>query len=86
MKSFGVAPLTWAVPRTLTVVPVVVKVATSAVRSVPKGTVTAIVRAPSSIVPTTAGESPWKLKAVIPPAVSAKLRTGRTKALWCDLR
>ena len=49
----------------MTDVPVVAKVATSAVTEVPNGTVTAIVRAPSSIVPTTAGESPWKLKAVI---------------------
>ena len=52
MKSLGVVPLSWTVPRTLTAVPVVVKVATRAVTEVPKGTVRAMVFAPSLTIPT----------------------------------
>ena len=61
VKSFGVVPLTCVVAPTLTNEPVVVKVATSAVTFVPKGTVTAM------LVPLIKPIDDWavKLKAVI---------------------
>ncbi len=69
VKSFVVTPLVWGTPPTLTDAPVVANVATRCARSVPEGTVTAMVCAVSSIVPTAAGLRPWKLKAVMALAV-----------------
>ena len=65
MKLLAVTPLTCRAAPTLTEAPVVVKVATRAVRLVPAGTVRAIVWAASLTVPTTGGARPWKLKAVM---------------------
>ena len=75
MKLLAVAPLTCAVPAIVSEVPLVVKVATRAVRLVAAGTVRAIVWAVSLMTPTTGGVRPWKLKAVMalaaaPPSVT----------------
>jgi hypothetical protein len=55
VKSFDVVPLTWFTPFTDTLLPVVMNPATSAVTSVPYGTVTAMVFADSSMVPRATG-------------------------------
>ncbi|MNR56495.1 hypothetical protein D3C85_1770790 [compost metagenome] len=63
MKSFAVVPLTCAAEPTFTVDPTeLVNVATSDVTAVPCGTVNAIFV--PLIVPTAAGDNPWKLNAV----------------------
>ena len=71
VKLFAVTPLTCGVALTATELPVVVKVATSAVTSVPNGTVTAI--SVPVITPATAGLV--KPKAVISLAELAAIVT-----------
>ncbi len=65
VKSLAVEPLVCVVEPTLTDAPVVVKVATRCLTSVPEGTVTEMVCASWSMAPRTTGFSEWKLKAVI---------------------